>query len=137
MVDRLAEALSHLREYRLAFQLIEWEAVDDDDDYTLYERIGRGGVQITPRQLAVSKLMLALGRDGNDAVIAFQSSVVVAGRIVVVRLAAGGNHVCAFEICSMAQGLATEVSVNQRTKNNSAAPRTPLERVPLIIEERK
>jgi hypothetical protein len=76
-VGQVAEGLLRLQEYQLVFQLIQWSTAndaDDDDDYTLYERIGRGGVQITPRQLAVSKLMLALGRDGNNAVASFQHS---------------------------------------------------------------
>jgi hypothetical protein len=53
--------------------LVDWQA-DLDDDHILYERIGRGGVQITPRQLAVSKLLSELGREGNDAIASFQES---------------------------------------------------------------
>jgi hypothetical protein len=73
-VDQVARGLARLQTYTLTFQLLSREAIDDEDDYTLYERIGRGGVQITQRQLAVAKLMLELGREGNDVIAAFQSS---------------------------------------------------------------
>jgi Protein of unknown function DUF262 len=74
IVTQVAKGLFRLREYKLSFQLIEWDALEEEDDYTLYERIGRGGVQITPSQLAASKLIMELDRDGNDAVAAFQNS---------------------------------------------------------------
>jgi len=73
-VQQVARGLLRVQTYKLAFQLLTWEAVDDEDDYTLFERIGRGGVQITQRQLAVSKLLLELGPDGNNTIAAFQSS---------------------------------------------------------------
>ena len=52
MVRSLAEGLLRLHNYRVSFQLISFSSDDDDndDDYLLYERIGRGGVQITQRQ---------------------------------------------------------------------------------------
>ncbi|MGA2225657.1 MAG: DUF262 domain-containing protein [Syntrophobacteraceae bacterium] len=74
IVVDVANSLRRLCEYNLALQLIELDRPDDEDDYILYERIGRGGVQITPRQLAVSKLMKSLGKEGNDAINSFQES---------------------------------------------------------------
>jgi hypothetical protein len=68
MIRLVASGLKKLIDYRLSFQLIEFMKEDDEDDYLLYERIGRGGVQITPRQLAVSNIMHSLGKEGNDAV---------------------------------------------------------------------
>jgi hypothetical protein len=74
VVELVAKALEKLRNRKLAFQLIELDHEDEDNDYILFERIGRGGIQISQRQLAVSKLMLTLGYEGNDAIAKFQKT---------------------------------------------------------------
>ena len=71
----LAKGLERVSKARLALQYVDFEGMDEDSgEYELFERIGRGGIQITPRQLAVSKLLLTLGRSGNDALANFQGS---------------------------------------------------------------
>lgn len=76
MVELVANGILHLSQQKLAFQLVnfDFDKTGEDDEYILFERIGRGGVQISQRQLAVSKLMIELGQEGNDAVAKFQSS---------------------------------------------------------------
>ena len=74
VVRKVARALIALRSYELALQ--KTETIDGDGknaNFTLFERIGRGGIPITQRQLAVSQLMLELGKDANDAVAEFQN----------------------------------------------------------------
>lgn len=76
---QVAEGLLRLNRCRLMFQQIRLPSIGDDagdrdDQLTVFERIGRSGMQITQRQLAVSRLMLELGQDGNDAIAAFQQS---------------------------------------------------------------
>ena len=72
VVESVVSALLRLKKTKLVFQVIDLDSVDDG--YTLFKRIGRGGVPITQRQLAVSKLMLILGRPGNDAVAGFHKT---------------------------------------------------------------
>jgi hypothetical protein len=76
VLESVAAGLLRLRKATLAFQLIDLESISDNDDdgYTLFERIGRGGVQISQRQLAVSNLMQTIGPEGNDAVAGFQQT---------------------------------------------------------------
>ncbi|MDI1291476.1 MAG: DUF262 domain-containing protein [Methylobacter sp.] len=73
VLDKVVKALINLQKRKLAFQLIELSD-DEEDGYTLFERIGRGGVQISQRQLAVSQLMLILGTEGNDVIASFQET---------------------------------------------------------------
>lgn len=75
VIKSVVAALLRLKKTKLVFQLIDLESLaNDEDGYTLFERIGRGGVQITQKQLAVSKLMLILGAGGNDAVAGFHKT---------------------------------------------------------------
>lgn len=74
IVQRVANGISRLPKYKIVLQLVEPDKSEEDDYYTLFERIGTGGMQISPRQLAVSKLMLSLGKVGNDAIASFQNS---------------------------------------------------------------
>lgn len=78
MVGILAKGLARIRRAKLVLQYIDLGHIEQDGEhqsgYELFERIGRGGVQITPRQLAVSKLMLTLGKPGNDALASFQKT---------------------------------------------------------------
>lgn len=64
-MDKATKALLRLKKTKLAIQLINLENLDEEDKYALFERIGRGGVQISARQLAASKLMSMLGKTGN------------------------------------------------------------------------
>ena len=68
VVEKLTGAIEKLQGYKLALQKITVE----DDAFTLFERIGRGGVPLTQKQLAVSQLMLEMGIEANDAVARFQ-----------------------------------------------------------------
>jgi len=68
-LEDAVQGLLCLYKYRLAFQLVDLEG---DEPYILFKRIGRGGVQITQRQLAVSELIRELEDAGNDAVSSFQ-----------------------------------------------------------------
>lgn len=70
VVDRLVEGLFRLRDCHLAFQAVD----ASEDSFTLFERLGRGGIQISQRQLAVSELILAMGAEANDAVAGFHNS---------------------------------------------------------------
>lgn len=78
VLDSLIKGLKRVREAKLALQYIDLANIEQDEEdnggHELFTRIGRGGVQITARQLAVSKLMLTLGKPGNDALVAFQKS---------------------------------------------------------------
>ena len=73
-LTEVVHALIGISRYRLVFQMFQQEYEDKDDHYILYERIGRGGIQITQKQLAVSRLLLALGKAGNDTITSFQKS---------------------------------------------------------------
>ncbi len=77
----LTRGLRRVKNAKLALQLIcleniieQGEGEYEDVSYEIFQRIGRGGVSITPRQLAVSKLMLMLGKPGHDALAGFQRS---------------------------------------------------------------
>jgi hypothetical protein len=67
-VRKLARALFDLSDYSIALQKTSVGA----DNFTLFERIGRGGMPISQRQLTVSRLILEMGRQANDAVAEFQ-----------------------------------------------------------------
>jgi uncharacterized protein with ParB-like and HNH nuclease domain len=73
VVKQVANAINGLSRCQFIFQLIQLSD-DEDEEITFFERIGRGGIQITQRQLAVSKLMILLGKEGNDAIASFQRS---------------------------------------------------------------
>ena len=80
VITTLAHGLRRVKNAKLALQLICLEDIEPGEDedenasYEIFQRIGRGGVPITPRQLAVSKLMLTLGKPGHDALAGFQQS---------------------------------------------------------------
>jgi hypothetical protein len=67
-IEQLARTLFELSDYRIALQKTNAGA----DSFTLFERIGRGGVTISSRQLGVSRLILELGVEANDAIAHFQ-----------------------------------------------------------------
>jgi Protein of unknown function DUF262 len=73
---RVIAGLKRIQKAKLTLQYIDLNNLEEGEGggYELFERIGRGGVQISPRQLAVSKLMLVLGNVGNDALVSFQES---------------------------------------------------------------
>ena len=75
-IRTVAAGLMRLSKYKIVIQVINLDNIDieDDGEFTLYERIGRAGVEITNRQLAVSRLILQLGKEGNDAIDSFQRS---------------------------------------------------------------
>jgi hypothetical protein len=75
-ISNVAEGLLRLKQYKIAIQLYDLDIDDSsqENDYILYERIGRSGIQITNRQLAVSEIMLHLGKEGANAVASFQES---------------------------------------------------------------
>lgn len=74
-LNTLAKAIRKIKETKLVLQKIEDDIFgDDEESYTLFERIGRGGVQITSKQLAVSKIIQQLGSDGNTALVKFRNS---------------------------------------------------------------
>lgn len=68
VVKKIAKAFFKLKDYHLALQLL----VAGGDNFTLFERIGRGGVQISQRQMAVSHLMQEIGESANNSVAEFQ-----------------------------------------------------------------
>lgn len=70
VVKQVAEGLIRLKNCKLALQ----ETTANEDHFTLFERIGRGGIPISQRQLAVSHIMLEMGKDANDAVAEFKKS---------------------------------------------------------------
>jgi hypothetical protein len=71
-VRELAKVLKDLRDYTLTFQLVD---IREPEDAMIYvQRLGRGGIQISTRQLAVSRILQLLGKEGNDAVASFQES---------------------------------------------------------------
>jgi hypothetical protein len=76
IIEGLVKGLERVKQAKLALQYINLDDVEQDENggYELFERIGRGGVQISSRQLAVSKLMLTLGKPGNDALVGFQKT---------------------------------------------------------------
>ena len=76
VVVALSKGLNRIKNAKLALQLVDLDGIglDEDAGYTFFERIGRGGVPITQRQLAVSRIMLELGCEGNNALVGFQNS---------------------------------------------------------------
>ncbi|MBI5591830.1 MAG: DUF262 domain-containing protein [Deltaproteobacteria bacterium] len=76
VLQKVINGLKRIGKARLTLQYIDLNDLEQDEGggYALFERIGRGGLQISPRQLAVSKLMLVLGKEGNDALASFQKS---------------------------------------------------------------
>jgi hypothetical protein len=98
VVEKLAAALIKLKEYTVTFQLVDIS--DPYDAMTYIQRIGRGGIQISTRQLAVSKIMHLLGKEGNSAIASFQSSPALNGRLDMEDVIHAASRMAVFDTLS-------------------------------------